>query len=78
MNATIASTDPESKSQAVWVAMNANYACRGLPKAAPERVECQHALAYYRAKKAIAAESGQLTGAAVDRLRAALAEAVAR
>ncbi|ULN40403.1 hypothetical protein MI149_22465 [Mycolicibacterium crocinum] len=51
---------------------------RGAPDDDPRVIECRQALAYFRLRRAVAAESGQLSRAGVDRLGAQLREAVAQ
>ena len=70
--------DPASKSRASWVATLANLKSRGAPDTDPQVIACRQGLAYYRARKAIDAEAGQLSAPGVDRLVATLHQAVVR
>lgn len=71
-------TDPESRERGTWVGRLAVLKSRGAPDDDPRVVECRQALAYYRLRRAVAAESGQLSRAGIDRLGVQLREAVAR
>ncbi|MDV6308910.1 hypothetical protein R4227_16790 [Gordonia amicalis] len=51
---------------------------RAAPDDDPRVIECRQALAYYRLQRAVAAESGQLSRAGIDRLGVQLREAVAQ
>jgi hypothetical protein len=70
--------DPESRERGTWVGRLAVFKSRAVPDDDPRVVECRQALAYYRVQRAVAAESGQLSRAGVDRLGVQLREAVAR
>lgn len=51
---------------------------RTVPDDDPRVIECRQALAYYRVRRAVAAETGQLSPAGVNRLGVQLREAVAQ
>lgn len=76
MTATL--IDPAARSASSWSATLASLKSRGAPDDDARVVAARQALAYHRAKRAIDAEAGRLSRAGVDRLRADLAEAVAR
>ncbi len=75
--ATITS-DPASRSASSWSATLASLKSRSAPDTDPRVIEARQGLAYWRCKRRVDAEAGQLSRAGVDRLRADLAEAVAR
>lgn len=70
--------DPASRSRSSWVAVLANLKSRGAPDTDPQVIACRQALAYYRARKAIDAEAGELSVPGVDRLVSQLRQGVAR
>ncbi|MBN7403650.1 hypothetical protein P5V78_04380 [Mycobacteroides abscessus subsp. abscessus] len=70
--------DPARRSASAWSALQASLKARGAPDTDPRVIEARQGLAFWRAQKAIARERGLLSPSAVDRLRAALGEAVAR
>ncbi len=70
--------DPASKSRASWVATLANLKSRGAPDTDPQVIACRQGLAYYRARKVIDAEAGELSKPGVDRLVSQLRQTVAR
>jgi hypothetical protein len=70
--------DPASKPATVWVAMLAGAKSRGLADDHPHVVECRGALAFWRVRKAVAAEAGLLSRPGVDALVDQLRAAVAR
>ncbi|MGV0646760.1 hypothetical protein ABQE44_25580 [Mycolicibacterium sp. XJ2546] len=51
---------------------------RAVPDDDPRVIECRQAFAYYRLQRAVAAESGQLRRAGVDRLGVQLRDAAAQ
>ncbi|WP_134065119.1 hypothetical protein [Mycobacteroides salmoniphilum] len=78
MTAPRVTVDPASRSVASWRAVLGNLKLRGAPDTHPQVIEARQGLAFHRARKAIDAEAGLLSAPAVDRLRAALGEAVAQ
>ncbi|MCV7257862.1 hypothetical protein [Mycobacterium shimoidei] len=78
MNSCDVALDPESRERGTWVGRLAVLKSRDVPDDDPRVVECRQALAYYRVRRAVAAETGQLSRAGADRLRVQLREAVAQ
>jgi len=72
------SVDPESRDRGTWVGRLAVLKSRGAPDDDPRVIECRQALAYYRVRRAVAAETGQLSRAGVNRLGVQLRGAVAQ
>lgn len=70
-------TDPESRTVSQWVSLNASLKSHGAADDDPRVVECREALAYYRVRRAVIAEVGQLSPPGVDRLVSELRGAVA-
>lgn len=68
--------DPESRERGTWVGRLAVLKSRAVPDDDPRVIECRQALAYYRLRRAVAAESGQLSRAGIARLGVQLREAV--
>ena len=68
--------DPESRDRGTWVGRLAVLKSRGAPYDDPRVIECRQALAYHRVHRAVAAETGQLSRAGVDRLVVQPREAV--
>jgi hypothetical protein len=73
-----AAVDPESRERGTWVGRLAMLKSRAVPDDDPRVIECRQALAYYRLQRALAAESGQLSRTAADRLGVQLRKAVAQ
>lgn len=73
---SVLSTDPAARSAASWSATLASLKSRGVPDDDSRVVAAREGLAYHRVHRAVAAETGQLSPAGIDRLVAQLREAV--
>ncbi|MDP7720763.1 hypothetical protein [Mycobacterium sp. TY814] len=69
-------TDPAALTPSQWSARLAAYLSRGRGNDDPEVVACRQALAFWRARRAIDAEAGQIAPDHLDALTARLREAV--
>lgn len=77
MESTTVLKDPGSKSPPQWQSRMAALLSHGRAQDDPDLVECREALAYWRCRRVIDAEVGQISAAGVDRLVASLRSAVA-
>lgn len=68
--------DPASRTASSWSARLAALKSRHVPDDDPRIIECREGLAYWRVRRSIDAERGQLSRAGVDRLRGQLSGAV--
>ncbi|OBK97764.1 hypothetical protein A5645_05580 [Mycobacterium asiaticum] len=68
--------DPAARTPAQWSGRLAAYLARGRANDDPEVVACRQALAFWRARRAIDAEAGQIAPNHLDALTARLREAV--
>lgn len=71
-------TDPGALSPSQWQAKNAALRSRGGSDTDPRVAECVAALAYWRVRRAIDAEAGQIAPDHLDALVLRLREAVTR
>jgi hypothetical protein len=69
-------TDPAALTPAQWSGRLAAYLARGRGNDDPDVVACRAALSFWRARRAIDAEAGQIAPGHVDALVARLREAV--
>jgi len=69
---SVLTTDPAARSAASWSATLASLKSRGVPDDDPRVITAREGLAYYRVRRAVVAETGQLSAAGVDRLVAEL------
>lgn len=72
------SADPASRSASSWAGTLAALKSRAVPDDDPRVIAAREGLSYHRVHRAVAAETGQLSRAGVDRLVLALREAVAQ
>ncbi|MGV0648758.1 hypothetical protein ABVK35_10240 [Mycobacterium kansasii] len=77
MQSTILS-DPTALTPAQWSGRLAAYLARGRGNDDPDVMACRSALAFWRARRAIDAEAGQIAPGHLDALTARLREAVAQ
>lgn len=72
----VLTTDPASRSAASWSATLASLKSRGVPDDDPRVAAAREGLAFHRVRRAVTAETGQLSAAGIDRLVAQLREGV--
>lgn len=70
--------DPASKRPSSWVSRLGALKSRQVPDDDPRVIECREALAFHRVRHSIEVDAGELSRPGVDRLVAALRQAVAR
>lgn len=75
--ALLATIDPASRSASSWSASLASLKSRGAPDSDPRVIAARQGLSYWRCKRSVDAEAGQLSRAGVDRLVSDLRGAVA-
>ena len=78
MRSTMPLADPTALTPAQWSGRLAAYLARGRDSDDPNVVACRAALAFWRTRRAIDAEAGQIAPGHLDALAARLREAVAR
>lgn len=73
---SVITTDPAARSAASWSATLASLKSRGVVDEDPRVVTAREGLAFHRVRRAVMAETGQLSAAGIDRLVAQLREGV--